>query len=108
MDSRCGVPSVPRKYFWATMFVAFCDQRDGELHVALLEGDAALLEVRDDGVARLPFDVVERVPPFGREVPLEGQSSRMTWTSPSFVATCAPFSCPSDLTDVEPVVDICG
>src|SRR5687767_4969373 len=24
--SRCGVPSGPRKYFWATMFVAFCDQ----------------------------------------------------------------------------------
>src|SRR5437867_8592834 len=25
-DSRSGVPSGPRKYFWATMFVAFCDQ----------------------------------------------------------------------------------
>ena len=25
-DSRCGVPKGPRKYFWATMFVAFCDQ----------------------------------------------------------------------------------
>src|ERR687888_1903449 len=25
LDSRCGVPSGPRKYFWATMFVAFCD-----------------------------------------------------------------------------------
>ena len=24
--SRSGVPSVPRKYFWATMFVAFSDQ----------------------------------------------------------------------------------
>ena len=23
--SRSGVPSVPRKYFWATMFVAFSD-----------------------------------------------------------------------------------
>ena len=23
--SRSGVPSVPRKYFWATMLVAFCD-----------------------------------------------------------------------------------
>ena len=28
-DSRSGVPSVPRKYFWATMFVAFCDQLTG-------------------------------------------------------------------------------
>ncbi len=26
LDSRSDVPSVPRKYFWATMFVAFCDQ----------------------------------------------------------------------------------
>src|SRR3954452_5475667 len=25
-DSRSGVPMRPRKYFWATMFVAFCDQ----------------------------------------------------------------------------------
>ena len=24
--SRCSVPSWPRKYFWATMFVAFWDQ----------------------------------------------------------------------------------
>ena len=73
-DSRCGVPSVPRKYFWATMLVAFCDQDDRELDVALLEGVAALLEVRDDRVARLPLDVVERVSPLGREVPREGQS----------------------------------
>ncbi len=27
--SRCGVPSVPRKYFWATMLVAFRDQVTG-------------------------------------------------------------------------------
>ena len=27
--SRCGVPSVPRKYFWATMLVAFSDQVTG-------------------------------------------------------------------------------
>ena len=25
-DSRSVVPGVPRKYFWATMFVAFSDQ----------------------------------------------------------------------------------
>ncbi len=29
LDSRCGVPSGPRKYFCATMFVAFCDQPFG-------------------------------------------------------------------------------
>ena len=28
-DSRCGVPSVPRKYFWATMFVALSDHVTG-------------------------------------------------------------------------------
>ena len=27
--SRSGVPSVPRKYFWATMLVAFSDQDVG-------------------------------------------------------------------------------
>ncbi len=27
--SRSGVPGVPRKYFWATMFVAFRDQDSG-------------------------------------------------------------------------------
>ncbi len=29
LDSRSGVPSCPRKYFCATMFVAFCDQSFG-------------------------------------------------------------------------------
>src|SRR2546430_1355652 len=29
LDSRCGVASGPRKYFWATMFVAFCDHDTG-------------------------------------------------------------------------------
>src|ERR1041385_8379870 len=28
-DSRSGVPSCPRKYFWATMLVEFCDQVTG-------------------------------------------------------------------------------
>ncbi len=28
-DSRSGVPSVPRKYFWATMLVAFTDHATG-------------------------------------------------------------------------------
>src|SRR5918996_5556606 len=29
LDSRWGVSRGPRKYFWATMFVAFCDQPFG-------------------------------------------------------------------------------
>ena len=57
-DSRSGVPSVPRKYFWATMLVAFSDQRDRELDVELLEGDRAVPVVRDAGVAPLPHDLV--------------------------------------------------
>jgi len=45
-----------------------------ELDVPLLEGVAAFLEVRDDGVARLPFDLVERMGPVLREIPLEGEA----------------------------------
>ena len=59
--SRSGVPSVPRKYFWATMFVAFSDQRRGELDVGLEEGVATVLEVRDARVAALPLDGVVRI-----------------------------------------------
>ena len=57
-DSRSAVPSVPRKYFWATMFVAFCDHVDRELDVGLEEGVGAVLVVRDAGVAPLPLDRV--------------------------------------------------
>ena len=59
--SRSGVPSVPRKYFWATMFVAFSDQRRRELDVGLEEGVAAVLEVGDARVAPLPLDRVVRI-----------------------------------------------
>ena len=48
----------PRKYFWATMLVAFCDQRLRELDPALLERRA--LRIADHGVADLPLDGVER------------------------------------------------
>ena len=57
--SRAGEPSWPRKYFWATMLVAFCDQLVGELDVALLERDA--VAVADARVAQLPLDGVERM-----------------------------------------------
>ena len=56
--SRSGVPRVPRKYFWATMLVAFSDQRDRELDVELLEGDRAVPAVGDPGVAALPHHLV--------------------------------------------------
>ena len=48
------------------MLVAFCDQRLGELDAALLEGGVG--RVADDGVAKLPLDLVERVHPRGRVV----------------------------------------
>ena len=57
-DSRSGVPSVPRKYFWATMLVAFSDQVGRELDAELLEGDRAVAEVGDAGVAPLPRHLV--------------------------------------------------
>ena len=66
--SRSVVPSVPRKYFWATMLVAFSDHVDGELDTELLEGDRAVLPVRDAGVAPLPGHLVVGVRPRRREV----------------------------------------
>ena len=56
--SRSGVPSVPRKYFWATMLVALSDHDDRELDVELLEGDRAVLPVGDAGVTALPHHLV--------------------------------------------------
>src|SRR5919206_76706 len=55
--SRAGESSWPRKYFWETMFVAFCDH-------------AAVADLR---VAQLPLDGVERVHPRTRELPGDGQ-----------------------------------
>src|SRR5207344_745365 len=46
---------------------------DRELDVTLLEGVAALLVVGDDGIARLPLDLVERMDAVTREIPLEDQ-----------------------------------
>ena len=56
----------PRKYFCATMFVAVCDQNFGNSTVALLERRAVL--ARDERVAQLPLDLVERVAAGDREV----------------------------------------
>ena len=70
-DSRSGVPSVPRKYFWATMLVAFTDHVDRELDVALLEGDRAVLPVGDAGVTTLPHELVVGVDARRREQPAE-------------------------------------
>ena len=57
--SRSGEDMRPRKYFCATMLVAVCDQNFGNSTRLLLEDGAVL--AGDEGVARLPFDLVERV-----------------------------------------------
>ena len=72
--SRAGELSCPRKYFWATMFVAFCDHVRRELDVGLLEGD--LVAVTDARVAQLPLDRVERMDPGRREATTDRQRLR--------------------------------
>ena len=57
------------------MLVACCDQKLGNLDVALLEDHLALL-VADDGDAELPLDLVERIDPFMAEEPDKVQTGR--------------------------------
>ena len=68
-DSRSGVPSVPRKYFWATMLVALTDHATGNSTSTLLERDSAVLPVADPSVTALPHDLVVRVDPWRGEQP---------------------------------------
>src|SRR3972149_6197943 len=63
----------------------------GELDVALLEGVAALLVVRDDRIATLPLDLVVRVDALGREVPLELEAVP---DHPDAVLLGRPVRCP--------------
>ena len=69
--SRVGESSWPRKYFWATMFVAFCDHDFGNSTFVLLERD--LVAVADPRVADLPLDLLERMDARLREQPLDTQ-----------------------------------
>ena len=75
--SRSGVPSVPRKYFWATMLVALNDQLVGHLDVQLLEGDRAVTEVRYPRVAAVPGHLVVRVTVVAREVTADANSESL-------------------------------
>ena len=59
--SRSGVPSVPRKYFWATMLVAFCDHVTGNSTSGWKKASVPSLKLVDAGVAPLPLDRVVRV-----------------------------------------------
>ena len=53
------MPSLPRKYFWATMLVAFWDQLFGNSTPRC--SNAGFVGVADDRVAKLPLDLVEGV-----------------------------------------------
>ncbi len=67
--SRWGLPSWPRKYFWATMFVAFCDQLFGNSTPALLERD--VIPVADVRVPQLPLHRLEGVRTRTAQKPLD-------------------------------------
>ena len=69
--SRSSVPRVPRKYFWATMLVEFCDHDDRELDVGLEEGVGAVLPVRDPRLTTFPLEGVVGVDARLGEVPTD-------------------------------------
>ena len=62
-DSRSGVPSVPRKYFWATMLVAFTDHVTGNSTPSCSKATEPSFQLRDPGVTALPHDLVVGVDP---------------------------------------------
>ena len=72
--SRSSEPSRPRKYFWATMLVAFCDQVFGNSTPRCSK--AGFAGIADHGVAKLPLDLVEGVHPRGRVAALAEQALR--------------------------------
>ena len=76
--SRSGELMRPRKYFCATMFVAVCDQNFG--NSTPFWSNAGLVLARDEGVARLPLDLVERVAARDREVPANGEAGVLSAT----------------------------
>ena len=61
----------PRKYFWATMFVAVCDQNFGNSTSFCSNAGLSLPGMKR--VARLPVDLVERVAAGDREVAANGE-----------------------------------
>jgi hypothetical protein len=82
--------------------------RERELDVTLLEGVAALLEVRDHRVAGLPLDLVEWVNPFGGEVAREGQTLPDDLDVPLADDHWTPPCLPLDVSDTPPGGSIGG
>ena len=72
--SRSGVPSVPRKYFWARMLVALKLHPGGHLDAELLEGDRPGRVVGDAGVPALPRDGVVGVLARRGELPVDADA----------------------------------
>ena len=66
LRSRSGVPIVAAEVLGDDDVGGLLRPEPGDLDVALLEDDLALL-VADDGRAEVPFDLVERIDPFSRE-----------------------------------------
>ena len=67
-DSRSGVPSVPRKYFWVTMLVALSDQVVGNSTPSCSKATDPSRKLVMRGVAPLPRDLVVGVHALGGEV----------------------------------------
>ena len=73
-DSRSGVPSVPRKYFWETMLVALTDHATGNSTPSCSKATVPSFQLRDAGVAALPHDLVVGVDAGRREQPVEADA----------------------------------
>ena len=70
-----SAPSVPRKYFWATMLVAFCDQSAGN-STSAARRPPCRRAVGDASVATLPEHLVVRVDPLRGEQPADADAMR--------------------------------
>ena len=72
LDSRSGEERRPRKYFCATMFVAVWDQNFGNSTPRC--SNVGPVAARDDRVAQLPLDLVERVAAGDGEEPAHAEA----------------------------------
>ena len=69
----------PRKYFWATMFVAVCDQNFGNSTPFWSNAGLSLPGMKAS--RSLPLDLVERVAARDREVAANGQAGVLLATA---------------------------
>ena len=97
--SRCGELSLPRKYFWATMLVAVCDQNEGN-STSFCSNEGPSLP----GISALR--VSHSTASYGstpscvkyRSTPIDTSSlPSSTWVSAGFSVVAMPFSFASDV-----------